>query len=340
MQTKNFKKYISAVILSIVILLSGAESEAQNKRLTMHKPARNLVTLEKIEREVGFLADSICQGRATGTRGSVEAAFWISDKFRAAGLLKFGKGWGQSLTTENGTTGHNIIGLLPGSTKSHPDRYIIIGAHYDHLGMDGERLFPGADANASGVVAMTSVAEMLAMTRSIGRSYNYNVIFAAFDAKEMNMEGSIRLWNAIASGELTDPVSGKVITKDKIVFMANIDQIGSSLAPLNKEREDYIIMLGNPNMKRSYNDLLKVCNDSYDIGLDLGFTYYGSSNFTELFYKLSDQNVFAQHRIPAFMFTSGITLNTNKTRDTVANLNLEVLQKRIYLIYHWLEKML
>jgi oligopeptide transport system ATP-binding protein len=56
----------------------------------------------------------------------------------------------------------------------------------------------------------------------------------------MNMEGSIRLWNAIASGELTDPVSGKVITKDKIVFMANIDQIGSSLAPLDKEREDMV----------------------------------------------------------------------------------------------------
>jgi hypothetical protein len=40
------------------------------------------------------------------------------------------------------------------------------------------------------------------------------------------------------------------------------------------------------------------------------------------------------------MFTSGITMNTNKSRDTVANLNIEVLQKRIYLIYHWLEKML
>lgn len=340
MQTKNFKKYISAVILSIALLLSVPVSKAQNSRLTMHIPARNLVTLEKIEREVGFLADSICQGRATGTRGSVEAAFWISDKFKAAGLLELGNGWYQSMITENGTIGHNVIGLLPGSDKVHPDRYIIVGAHYDHLGMDGERLFPGADANASGVVATTSLADMLSTTRAIGRSYNCNIIFAAFDAKEMSMEGSIRLWNAISSGELTDPVSGKAITKSKIAFMVNIDQVGSSLAPLTKEREDYMIMLGNPNLKRSYNDLLKICNESYDIGLDLGFTYYGSANFTELFYKLSDQNVFAQHRIPAFMFTSGITMNTNKTRDTVANLNIEVLQKRIFLIYHWIEKML
>jgi hypothetical protein len=86
--------------------------------------------------------------------------------------------------------------------------------------------------------------------------------------------------------------------------------------------------------------MLKVCNDSYDIGLDLGFTYYGSENFTKLFYRLSDQNVFAENRIPAVMFTSGITLNNNKPRDTVSTLNMEVLQKRIYLIYHWIEKML
>jgi hypothetical protein len=140
--------------------------------------------------------------------------------------------------------------------------------------------------------------------------------------------------------QMTDPVSGKKITKDKVAFMVNIDQIGSTLAPLNKDREDYMIMLGNPNIKRAYNDMLKVCNESYGLDMDLGFTYYGSENFTKLFYRLSDQRVFADNRIPAVMFTSGITMNNNKTRDTAATLNMEVLQKRVYLIYHWIEKML
>ena len=340
MQTKNTKKIIPTVVLSVMLLISGLSMKAENPRLTMHKPARNLITQQKIEREVSFLADSLCQGRSTGTRGGTEAAFWVVRKFQETGLLKIGESWGQSLTTENGTTGHNIIGFLPGSSKTHPDRYIIVGAHYDHLGMAGTRLYPGADANASGVVAMTSLAEMLSMTRQIGRSYGSNIIFVAFDAKEMNMAGSQRLWDAIASGEMTDPVSGRLITKDKISFMVNIDQIGSSLAPLHKEREDYIIMLGNPNIKRGYNDMLNACNESYDLGLDLSFTYYGSDNFTKLFYRLSDQHVFAQNRIPAFMFTSGITMNNNKPRDTASTLNLEVLRKRIYLMYHWIEKML
>ena len=340
MQTKNFKKYIISLTSAIIVLLSGTGAEAQNTRLTMHRPARNLITKEQLQREVAFLADSLCDGRATGTRGSMEAAFWVARKFAGTGLMKIDGSWGKALRTENGTTGHNIIGFLPGSAKSHPDSYVIVGAHYDHLGkMDG-RLFPGADANASGVVAMTALADMLAMTNSIGRSYGSNIIFVAFDGKEMNMAGSQGLWDMIAKGEMTDPVSGRKITKDKIAFMVNIDQIGSTLAPLNKDRKDYIIMLGNPKIKRAYNDMLKVCNESYDLDMDLGFTYYGSENFTRLFYRLSDQRVFADNRIPAVMFTSGITMNNNKTRDTAETLDMEVLLKRVYLIYHWIEKML
>ena len=59
-----------------------------------------------------------------------------------------------------------------------------------------------------------------------------------------------------------------------------------------------------------------------------------------MFYRLSDQRVFIDNGIPAVMFTSGITMNNNKTRDKATSLNYPILKKRIYLIYHWLEKML
>lgn len=341
MQIKNLKKYIITAVLTLIALLPGPDAGAEDTRLTELRLARNVITQRKLERDIAFLSDSLCQGRATGTKGGFEAGHWISGRFEDIGLMQFGESWIQSMITENGTVGHNILGFLPGSRKVHPDRYIIVGAHYDHLGMAGRRLYPGADANASGIVAMTSLAYMFEITRGIlGRSYKTNIIFVAFDAKEMGMAGSQRLWDAIAAGELTDPVSGKKITKDKIAFMVNIDQIGSSLSPLSREREDYIIMLGNPGLKRTYKDMLKTCNSTFELDLELGFTYYGSENFTKLFYGLSDQKVFADHRIPAFMFTSGITMNNNKPRDTVETLNMEVLQKRIYLIYHWIEKML
>ena len=122
--------------------------------------------------------------------------------------------------------------------------------------------------------------------------------------------------------------------------MVNIDQIGSTMSPLNDGRKDFIIMLGGKSFRNSCDNLLSNVNSMYDINMDLGFTYYGSENFTKMFYRLSDQRVFVDNRIPAILFTSGITMNTNKTWDKVGTLDMDVLQKRIYLMYHWVEKML
>ena len=74
--------------------------------------------------------------------------------------------------------------------------------------------------------------------------------------------------------------------------------------------------------------------------LELSETYYGSTKFTDIFYGISDQKIFADNGIPAVFFTSGITLNTFKTYDTVETLDLDVLRKRIILIFHWAEKLL
>ncbi len=335
MLTKKIKKY---AILTIVTLLSVSaydESCAQGSWTTLHNPARNMVWNSKLEREIGLLTDSLCTGRATGTKGSVEAGTWIARKFRKTGLKQFGT-WSRSIVTENGTIGHNIMGLLPGSSKLHPEKYVIIGAHHDHLGTINGRMFPGADANASGVVALTSIAEMLSITKILGKSYPCNFIFVAFDGKEMNMAGSKALWEMIENEKLIDPVTGKAITRRQIRLMVNIDQIGSTMSPLNKEREDYIIMLDGTIKKTIYKETLTHCNRNYDIDMDLGFSYYGSENFTRLFYTLSDQKVFADNGIPSVMFTSGITMNTNKTWDNLASLDMDILRKRIYLIYHWL----
>ena len=200
--------------------------------------------------------------------------------------------------------------------------------------------YPGADANASGTAALLSLAEMLSEYKDGGRTHDSNVIFVAFDAKEMNMAGSRKLWDMIAGGELKDPVSGKKITKDKIAFMVNIDQIGSSLSPLNDGRKDYMIMLGKHSLKPAERELLAYCNRSTGLHMDIDYTYYGSQDFTRIFYRLSDQRVFVDNHIPAVVFTSGITMNTNKTWDTPENMDMEVFKKRISLIYHWIDMMM
>ena len=154
------------------------------------------------------------------------------------------------------------------------------------------------------------------------------------------MAGSEALWKLIDYGMLKDPVSGTVVTKDKIELMVNIDQIGSTLSPVHRDRSDYLIMLGNDSLPKDKRMNLEVSNYMHDINLDLCLSYYGSDTFTRVFYRLSDQKVFVDNGIPAVLFTSGITMNTNKTRDTAASLDMNVLKKRVTLIYHWLESML
>ncbi len=340
MLTKKITKYVFLTVLMLSGMLTYAPLTAQNHNLTIHMPARSLANAEKLEREIGFLSDAICAGRATGTGGNVEAAEWISRKFRDLELMQFNSSWAHSVPTPNGTPARNIMGFLPGSSKGHPDKYIIIGAHYDHIGTINGRLYPGADANASGVAAMTTLAEMVSVTRGIGISYLHNLIFVAFDGKEMDMAGSKGLWEMIRRGELTDPATGCRITPDRISMMVNIDQVGSAMSPLNKNREDYLIMLDGRIGKTAYKFALRSCNERYGLDMDLGYTYYGSENFTRLFYSLSDQKVFSDNGIPAVMFTSGITMNNNKPRDTVSSLDMEILVKRIHLMYHWLTMMM
>lgn len=315
-------------------------ADGQGFRIGLHAPARNVVWPEKLEKKIAFLSDTLCHGRATGTQGGAEAAFWIARELEEAGAIPFGSSWGKGFRTVNGTTGHNILGMIPGNVKNPSDRYIIVISHYDHLGVLNGKTYPGADANASGVVAMTSLAEMFHAMKSIGTTYSSNIIFAGIDAKELNMAGSEALWRMIRDGRLHNPLSGKKITSDKVELVINIDQIGSSLSPLDKSREDYIIMLGSSTIGVDRTSLLSSCNNLYELGLDIGLTYYGSRQFTDLFWNLSDQKIFADNGIPAVMFTSGITMNNNKIRDKVSTLNMEVLQKRIYLMYHWIERML
>ena len=86
---------------------------------------------------------------------------------------------------------------------------------------------------------------------------------------------------------------------------------------------------------------LEAANRDQGIGLELGYDYYGSKDFTNLFYRrVSNQRVFLEHNIPAVMFTSGITFNNNKTSDTPETLDYALMRKRIQIIFYWLDKIL
>lgn len=341
MQTKTFKNSIIRAIITVAAMaVCTICASAQNTMIREHHYARRLVTNSVLKHRIGHLCDSLCEGRGSGQRGGGIAALWLQREFERIGLLRMSGGYAHAVKLNDGRYGRNIIGMLPGSKATARDRYVIVGAHYDHLGTLDGKMYPGADANASGTAALLSLAEMLSAYKDGGKTHDSNVIFVAFDAKEHDMAGSKELWRMIENGQLRDPQSGKTITKDQIALMINIDQVGCTMSPLASGRKDYMIMLGTESLKPIKRDMLRICNRMFAIDLEIDLTYYGSKNFTRMFYRLSDQRIFIDNGIPAVLFTSGITMNTNKTRDTAQTIDTEILRKRIFLIYHWLEKML
>ena len=312
---------LTIILWTGVTLAAGGNAAAQN--------TRNAFSESALRSKVEFLSDSLCAGRGMGTRGGSEAAFWLLRQFSALNLTPIGH-FAHSFTMSD-KVGHNIIGSIPGRRSG---KYIIVMAHYDNLGTLDGKLYPGADSNASGVAALLSLAQAFSHSYKASGQCDHTLIFAALDGRQANMAGAGALCRELLDSKLKDPRTGFIINKEDIVQVVNLDIVGSCLAPLDAKRPDYLIMLGG---KSYQNDLLSFINRSQDIGLDLGFDYYGSRDFTELFYKkICDQRPFIENGIPAVLFTSGITLRTNRTDDVASSLDYSVLRRRIELIYHWI----
>ena len=331
----------SAILLLFSFLYAGAAVFAQTSRDISGESTSCYPVQENMKRTVEYLSSKALQGRGKGTLGHSEAALFIAGKFRDASLMRICGGYGQSFTYgQDMSCGHNIIGMLPGRSGSAGGKYTIIGTHYDHLGTIDGIVYPGADANASGVEAMLELVRMFKARRDEGVNYGGNVIFVAFDANLEEYQGAAAFWNALSSGHFTDPVTGRSITPDKISLMVDLDQLGSSRAPVHKKRKDYMIVLGEDRLPKAKQGILGKCNTLYGCNLDLCYSYYNSEAFTKMFYRLGDRRHFIDNGIPTMMFSSGITDLNNKHRDNYRMLDYEVFRNRIILIFRYLEKII
>lgn len=155
--------------------------------------------------DVRYLSDDRLQGRMIGTPGADSAAAYLARQFRKAGLIASPSGWFQTFTVARdapaaahsgigGTTGKNVIGVLPGRDPTLREEIVLVGAHYDHLGLGGfgsldpdsnGSVHNGADDNASGAAALIHIARKLAEAPP-----SRTVVFIAFSGEEEGLLGS------------------------------------------------------------------------------------------------------------------------------------------------------
>lgn len=288
-----------------------------------------LINQEQQRKHIEELTSSQASGRATGTPGSAYVGSYIANEFRTYGLKEWRGKFNHPFPVFHGKNiqpgvpplqGLNVVGYIPSHIKN--SNYIIIGAHYDHMGILQGRCFPGADDNASGVTVLLELAKAFGEMAQ-HELITSNIVFVAFDANNLNNAGSKEF------------VSGLNISPDKITCMINIDQIGSNLAPPGKD-SSYLLILGADKLREWDKEQLTFCNRFTDRPLHIDFTYYNSTAFYNIFYKLSDQNAFTEKEIPSLLFTSGITNYTNKEGDDLSKISFPVLDQRIRLIYKFL----
>ena len=120
--TKNIFFSLKAALTAVCIALSCTVTHASDIWSSEREKAKSLITKEKLAREVSFLTDSICSGRASGTKGAMEASMWVRRKFQEAGLIDMTGTWSQGFRINPGQYGRNIIGMLPGSRSIPCDR--------------------------------------------------------------------------------------------------------------------------------------------------------------------------------------------------------------------------
>jgi Zn-dependent M28 family amino/carboxypeptidase len=279
------------LLFSITILLISATACAQNVEVSVDR--------EELLRDVQILASDALEGRKTGTVGNRMARIYIEDRFEELGLQKFGESYRHFFDHTNQRTGEefrdavNIIGYIEGKTNS--DRFIVITAHYDHLGIQNGEIYNGADDNASGTGGLMAAARWFS-----DHPLDNSLIFIAFDAEEQGLGGARHF------------VEHPVVSLDQIVLNVNMDMISN-----NFENELYAV-------GTYHYPFLKPMIEEFTAGAPVNVLFgYDSDEWDQDWTMASDHGPFHQKGIPFIYFGVEDHPHYHQPTDTFENINPE-----------------
>lgn len=150
------------------------------------------VTTDEVKAMVSYLASDQLKGRDTGTEGIHLAANYVETKLNQFGVKPYFKSYRDNFMIA-GTQAYNVIGYLEGVDSKLKDEFILIGAHYDHLGtieaVNGDIIANGANDNAAGTSGVLALSKYFGKKKSNKRS----LLFVTFTAEEKGLLGSKNL---------------------------------------------------------------------------------------------------------------------------------------------------
>ena len=254
---------------------------------------------------VEALCSDACAGRRAGTPGGALARKHIVEALRDAGLDPMEQ-------PAPGCRGANVVATIPGSI----DRWVLVGAHYDHLGVMGGEVFRGADDNAGSVGALVSVARSLAATRPDGRG----VILVAFVGEEPPFYAPA----AMGSQHYAQPPTAPL---DRIDMMVALELLGHPIGPegLPRDVRQSMFVLG---AERSEGTSKRV--DAIASSVD---GVVARRVDAEVIPPLSDHLAFWRASVPFVLMTGARSATYHTPDDTLERLDW----KRLGAVSRWLE---
>ncbi|MFS1701779.1 M28 family peptidase [Alteromonas sp. AMM-1] len=252
--------------------------------------------------DVHYLASDELEGRLTGSEGARRSREFIIDRYETLNIspLSALSGYTQPFTLpdrkDRPVDGINVVGENAG--RDAP--YIVVTAHYDHLGRKGRRVFNGADDNASGVAAMLEIA-----LRTKRQPMQCNWIFLASDAEEHGLLGAKAF------------VSANIINKEKVFGNLNLDMLSQPGG-----RYELLVsgVSSHPQFAGLANDIeiaTGVRMNNTDSALRVG-RYPVATDRT----KVSDHAIFAEQDIPFLFLGVGRHNYYHTPRDTASRINV------------------
>lgn len=181
------RTFVALGPVAAALMLAGCFGETTTAPTPVADPTAGYTQLLD---DVRILAADDMEGRGTGTPGGERSRNYIVGRLDALGVAPSPMGrlqpfeaQGRSAAGPRTFNGVNILGVIPGTRRS--DRYIVVSAHYDHVGVNDGQIYNGADDNASGVATMLEIAARLKR-----QAPEHSVILVAFDGEERGLLGA------------------------------------------------------------------------------------------------------------------------------------------------------
>ena len=255
------------------------------------------ITIKELQAHAAFLASDTLQGRDAGTEGGRATAAYLADELKHLKYLPIGTD--ADYRQAFGAGYHNVLGLLEGSDPHLKNEWVVIGAHFDHVGFGNPlnshgpfgQIHNGADDNASGVSCLLEIAEALCGLPAPKRS----IAIAFWDAEERGLLGSAH-WLA------NHP------DLSQVQFYTNIDMVG-------RMRDDSAEVFG----VRTLPGLRSMLARSNAGDIQMKFSWAQRDD--------SDHYNFYQRNIPYSMVFSGLHYDYHRPSDDVEKLNFEGIEK-------------